>query len=237
MAGCMVDVFQPWEVYNADCLRHERPPTKTFTFCGHDLQMVDSQPYLGVEIDSKMTWSAHIRNTINKANRTLGFLRRNFWYCIAEVKVTTYNMLVRPILEYASEVWDPYSKNQKDRLEMVQRRAARFCSADFKHRSSVTAMLQKLKWESLEQRRKKDRLTMMYKITHGLVGINSADYFTPSKDKRTRGSQTFKYSRPNIRLDVHKHSFFNQTTPDWNKLPEDTTSAPSLDSFKKRLQR
>ena len=229
--------FNPGKCYTMQIAYMKDPPTKTFTFCGHDLQMVDSQQYLGVEIDNKMTWSAHIRNTINKANRTLGFLRRNFWYCIAEVKVTTYNMLVRPILEYASEVWDPYSKNQKDRLEMVQRRAARFCSADFKHRSSVTAMLQKLKWESLEQRRKKDRLTMMYKITHGLVGINSDDYFTPSKDKRTRGSQTFKYSRPNIRLDVHKHSFFNQTTPDWNKLPEDTTSAPSLDSFKKRLQR
>ena len=64
----LVDVFPPREVlHNADCL-HERPPTKTFTFCGHDLQMVDSQPYLGVGIDSKMTWSAHIRNTIVSAD-------------------------------------------------------------------------------------------------------------------------------------------------------------------------
>ena len=77
-----------------------------------------------MEIDSKMTWSAHIRNTINKANKALGFLRRNFWYCTTDVKVTTYNMLVRPILEYASVVWDPHSKNHKDRLEMIQRRAA-----------------------------------------------------------------------------------------------------------------
>ena len=78
---------------------------------------------------------------------------------------------------------------------------------------------------------------MMYKITHGLVGINSADYLTPSKDKRTRGSQTFKYLRTNTRLDVHKYAFFNQTTSEWNKLPEETTSAPSLENFKHRLQR
>ena len=128
--------FNPEKCYTMQIAYMKDPPTKTFTFCGHDLQMVDSQQYLGVEIDNKMTWSTHIRNTINKANRTLGFLRRNLWYCIAKVKVITYNMLVRHILEYASVVWDPYSKNQKDRLEMVQRRAARFCSAVFKRYSS-----------------------------------------------------------------------------------------------------
>ena len=44
------------------------PPTQVFTFCGQELQMVDSQPYLalGVKIDYKMTWSVHIKNTISK---------------------------------------------------------------------------------------------------------------------------------------------------------------------------
>jgi hypothetical protein len=36
--------------------------------------------------------------------------------------------LVRPTctLEYASSVWDPYQQNDIHRLEMVQRRAARY---------------------------------------------------------------------------------------------------------------
>jgi hypothetical protein len=185
------------------------PPTSTFTFCGQELEQVESHPYLGVEIDNKMTWSTHIKNTINKANRTLGFLRRNLWFCTREVKICTYNMLVLPVLEYACEVWDPFVANQKQRLEMVHRRAARFCSSDFKKYSSVTTMMTNLGWETLEERRKKIRLTMLYKIANGLVGIDCDQYLTMAKDKRTRGSTSQKYQRIFRRLNVHKRSFFN----------------------------
>ena len=227
--------FNPGKCYTMEISYKKDPPTQAFTFCGQELQMVDSQPYLGVEIDNKMNWSVHIKNTISKANRVLGFIRRNFWYCTTDVKVCTYKMLVRPILEYASVVWDPRTHTHKHRLEMVQRRATRFCSGDFKKYSSVTEMLNNLDWETLEQRRKNDRLTMLYKVSHGLVGINGAEYLTHSDNRRTRGSHQFKYQRQHIRLDVHKYSFFNRTIPEWNKLPDETTSAPSLDIFKQRL--
>ena len=42
-----------------------------------------------------------VGNTVAKANRTLGFFRRNLWFCPKEVKITAYSTLVRPILEYA----------------------------------------------------------------------------------------------------------------------------------------
>ena len=38
----------------------------------------------------------------------------------------SYNMIVRPHLEYASTCWNPYTKRNIDKLEAVQRRAARF---------------------------------------------------------------------------------------------------------------
>ena len=97
-------------------------------------------------------------------------------------------------------------------------------------------MLNNLDSETLEQRRKKDRLTMFYKISHGLVGINGAEYLTHSDNRRTRGSHQFKYQRQHTRLDVLKYSFFNRTFPEWNKLPDETTSALSLNIFKQRLQ-
>ena len=183
----MEDVFQPIHVFNDAHLVQKRPANFNLHFLWPRMQ-VESHPYLGVEIDNKMTWSTHIKNTINKANRTLGFLRRNLWFCTREVKICTYNMLVLPVLEYACEVWDPFVANQKQRLEMVHRRAARFCSSDFKKYSSVTTMMTNLGWETLEERRKKIRLTMLYKIANGLVGIDCDQYLTMAKDKRTRGS-------------------------------------------------
>jgi hypothetical protein len=43
-----------------------------------------------------------------KASKTLGFLRRNLGRCTTKTKATAYTTLVRPVLEYASPVWDSH---------------------------------------------------------------------------------------------------------------------------------
>ncbi|XP_072028210.1 uncharacterized protein [Amphiura filiformis] len=115
-------------------------PDRSYNFCGQPLQEVDSHPYLGVEIDSKMSWKAQYQKLTSKANKVLGFLKRNLWFCPREMKETAYKTLVRPILEYAGCSWDPYKKKDIVAIEAVQRKAARFCMNDYKQLSSVTEM-------------------------------------------------------------------------------------------------
>ena len=50
-------------------------------------------------------------------------------------------------------VWSPHTKKNKDELERVQRRAARFVSGRYHNISSVSDMISNLKWETLEQKR------------------------------------------------------------------------------------
>ena len=57
-------------------------------------------------------------------------------------------------------------------LEAVQHKAARFVCNDFSSYSSMTAMMNNLKWNSLEDRRKQARLIMFYKLIHGMVQVN-----------------------------------------------------------------
>ena len=45
--------------------------------------------------------------------------------------------LVRPIVEYASAIWDPFTEDTIRKLEMVQRRAARMVYADYKATSKL----------------------------------------------------------------------------------------------------
>jgi len=60
---------------------------------------------------SDFSWNKHVDNVVNKANGTLGFLRRNLQISSPSLmKTTAYTSLVRPVLEYASTVWDPYTK-------------------------------------------------------------------------------------------------------------------------------
>ena len=66
-----------------------------------------------------------------EANRTLGFLRRNFSSCPREFKDMEYKGLVRPVLEYPSPVWDLSGKPLQDEFEKVQNRAARFVTGNY----------------------------------------------------------------------------------------------------------
>ena len=49
----------------------------SYTLEGTDLENVESIKYLGVTITSDLRWDTHVSNVCTKANRTLGFLRRN----------------------------------------------------------------------------------------------------------------------------------------------------------------
>ena len=75
-----------------------------------------------------------------------------------------YKSMVRPILEYASSVWDPHTTINIQRLESVQRRAARFCLNDFSLYTSVTSMLSTLNLPSLQSRRKTRALLSTYPV-------------------------------------------------------------------------
>ena len=58
----------------------------SYTLDGTVLENVESIKYLGVTITSDLKWNSHIRNVCSKANRTLGFLRRNLFSCPQDVK-------------------------------------------------------------------------------------------------------------------------------------------------------
>ena len=143
--------------------------------------------------------------------------------------------LVRPKLEYASAAWDPFLKKDISALERVQRKAARFCSQNYDRYASVTDMIKDLGWTTLETRRRQSRLTLMYKLTHGLIDIDTRKYLIQHSESPTRGTHQFKFCVPYANKDVFKFSFFPKTITDWNCLPEAIVSSSCLETFKYRL--
>ena len=92
-----------------------------YDYClGEDrLSEVKSYPYLGITVSSDLRWKEHVMNVSAKANRTLGFVRRNCYFCTRDAKATAYTALVRPVLEYAAAAWDPYTKTDINRAPLM----------------------------------------------------------------------------------------------------------------------
>ena len=159
---------------------------------GQLLEIQDSSKYLGVDLQSSLSWKNYIDRVIKKANSTLGFLRRNLKTASEKAKITAYLSMARTNLEYCCSVWNPHHKEQIRKLEMVQRRTARYITHRYRNTSSISSMLQYLQWKSLESRRSKIQLILFYKVVHDLVNKQVSDYLTPASG-RTRSAHSKKF--------------------------------------------
>ena len=124
-----------------------------YSLSNHLLTHVSSK-YLGCITNNTLDWGQHITSVTTKANNTLGFLRRNLNIASTKTKERAYTYMVRPTVEFASCVWDPHERVDINTIERVQRRGARFVKHRYHNRSSVTYLLEDLKWKSLDTRRK-----------------------------------------------------------------------------------
>ena len=150
--------FNPSKCQVFHITRSRKPVMSRYFMHNQELESVDTAKYLGVNISKDLGWNTHINNITASANRTLGFVKRNVQTKNRDIRTLAYNSLVRTQVEYRSAVWSPYTKENKDKIEMVQRRAARWVSNDYSTYSSVTEMMSNLGLRSLENRRYDARL-------------------------------------------------------------------------------
>ena len=226
----------------------------------HILETVTSIPYLGVTISDDLKWNQHVGSISKKASSTLGFMRRNLRSCPKECRKAAYFSLVRSKLEYAATVWDPYYQQDIDRLENIQRRAARFISSDYRsrHEGAVTEMLKNLELPSLQERRRQLRLTMFYKIANNLVpALPEINFMSKINNKRQikpklfedhvtsniahrqarQNNKCYQAQPPNPQSPQRQNSFFPKTIIEWNQLDQETIDSKTPEGFRTRLGR
>ena len=79
-----------------------------YTLHQQKLEQVQSAKYLGLTITYNLDWGQHVSEISCKATKTMGFLWRNLALAPRHTKEVGYKTLVRPQLEYAAPIWNPY---------------------------------------------------------------------------------------------------------------------------------
>ena len=213
------------------------PALNTYRLNGEDIVNTSHHSYLGIELQDDGKWTKHVDNCTKKANRALGFIRRNFGRCPESIKDTLYTAMVRPHLEYASGAWNPHLKKDINILENNQRKDSRFLkSCNSRDPGTVTGLLDEPAWKSLKQRRTKHDLALFYQAINGHIEIPLPQYVIPVK-RNNKSHHEKGYIQMFTKNDQYKNSFITCIIPIWNRLPLTIVNSSNTETFKLALSK
>ena len=129
---------------------------------GMRLKRVTSHKVLGLIFNCDMTWDTHIRDKCVIASKRVNLLKLMPGNIPRTTKRQIYLTFIRPILEYASVIFDNCSEAMKNLMENVQRQAALSISGAYAHTRHST-LLKDLGLNLLQNRRKASKLNLFFK--------------------------------------------------------------------------
>ena len=199
------------------------------------LEEVSSEKDIGVVIDNKLSFSDHLAEKINKANKVVGLIRRTFVALDEEIFRCLYVAMVRPHLEYANQIWAPYLVKDIEAVENVQRRASKLVPSlkDLTYEER----LRKLRLPTLAYRRARGDMIETFKIMKGIYDNEvTQDIFVLREDQRTRGHNR-RIFKEHSRWNKSKNSFCRRVVNNWNQLPQWVIDSDTVERFEANLDK
>jgi hypothetical protein len=203
---------------------------------GSILQLVEEEKDLGVTFRSSLGFRKHISEKSKKANSMFGIIRRSFRHLDIPTFLPLYKGMVRSHLDFAASVYHPSLKADIEKIEAVQRRAAKQLPG--MKNLPYADRLRKLKLPALTYRRTRADMIEIFKATSGLYKSQHCTFIKMQERETTRqGNRGHpkKIFPTHSRTNTRKEAFCNRNATLWNSLPQHVVNAPSINSFKARL--
>ena len=146
---------------------------------GKALNRVSEYKYLGVVLDASLTWNAHVDYLISKVRKRLAMLGRIRKNINMYTAGTVYTSFVLLILDYCDTVWSCCGSVNTDKLEKLQRRAARIV---MRLGSSESAKFLRLVYVTLGKRRESHVRNLVKKCLSNHCPQFFMHYFNYNRD-------------------------------------------------------
>lgn len=192
---------------------------------------------LGVIVTSTMSWSAHIRSKVSKANQLLGMIKRALGiHAPSRAKQLLYSAVVKTTVLYGSVFWSA-NKHELNMIESIQRRATKYIlnnsSSEYKLRLRLLNMLPLCYCKEMAD------ICFIYKCIHNFYAIDIRNLLNFHVSTRTtRSSYRYQLLIPRV-MHTEKFAQFytNRIVPIWNSLPDAVKSTPSRNKFIRPFKR
>ncbi|VDI82655.1 Hypothetical predicted protein [Mytilus galloprovincialis] len=154
------------------------------------LQVVNEVKFLGIIIDSKLTWLKHIQYIEAKCSKVLNcmkLLTGTKWGANSHSLRNIYIALIRSKIDYGCEVYNSASHSVKKILDRVQRQALRICTGAYKN-VATSGLQVEMGDPPYEERRQ-------CLITKSFLNISSHEDNHPTKESLAKQPTFLCYSR------------------------------------------
>jgi hypothetical protein len=195
----------------------------------HTLEQTTSERDLGIQLDHKLSFEDQTSKAVGKANNMIGMFKRTFATRDTKIWSKLYKTYIRPHLEFAIPVWNPFKQKEIDKLEKVQRRVSKIPSQ--LRNLPYGERIKQMGLTSHENRRHRGELIQQYKIENGLDKINW-------HVKPQQSNQSGRLRRELVKNCQLRFNFFsNRIVNPWNALDDETKNSTTIGMFKARIDR
>ena len=175
-----------------------------------------------------------------RANQVLGSMARAISWRVKTTWIRMYKEQVRPLLEYCSPAWCPWTNRDKETLEKVQRRAVRMVTG-LPHSMTYEEKLPVLGLTTLADRRVRGDMIEMFRSLGGHNTVGHRQFFTLESEAQREGPPTRARSGylnvvpPVLARTEQRRNFWSQRSVSvWNSLDDDTKMSNNVNIFKNR---
>ena len=195
--------------------------------------------YLGLMIDDNLTWDKHIKYISGKIKRNIGVIKRVRSFIPQESLITLYQTMIEPYFRYCNIVWGGCNETLKDKLQVLQNRAARAIKNVKYEIADHKLLLNELGWLNIRNLIKLDLGSFIYKTQNNLIPCEINDYFVSTSEVhsyQTRSSTNRNFYLPRAKtVNLGKSTYYSASKL-WNDIPKNIRDAQSLDCFKDKLK-
>ena len=200
------------------------------------ISICDSAKYLGVTIDSKLSWKQHIECTISKLARCVGIMTRLQSLVSRSVLRTIYFSLFHSHLQYGIVVWGNACTTFLCRIRTLQNRAIRLISS-VPLRTNLSPYYRKHRILRVDELYRFEVSKVVHKYFSNSLPPVFDDFFIPAKHVHshyTRSSSKGNIYLPPPNSNLTKRSIDYSGPIIWNALPPHIRELP-YNRFKKAL--
>lgn len=215
-----------------------QPETLPLKFGEEILIETTVHKHLGVYLQNDCKWNHHVHSIVVKARILVACLRSYKYRLSRKALEMMYKAFILPHFDYADVIWDNCNAMLAVELEKMHLDAIRTIIGAVRG-TSHQKLYNESGFTTLQERRRKHKLIVYFKLVNGLAPVYLLDYLpslisavNPYHRRKPYDRQMFR-----CRTELYKHSFFPSATSLWNELPDHIKQTNSIGCFKRFLSR